>query len=164
MKPINKWQIALQDYRAQLNGLQGSLSEDSYQFFDEADLHDGELLDLQIVDGSRPGPISEPSRPWATMFSYPVKASLSVLDGQGQVVWRVSYRAMRRVAIDFPTEDLLFHQEGAGFGDWGYHELTDAGNGFLRHEVLFSSGAMLLFEFKEVAVNCVPRSSVPTPS
>jgi hypothetical protein len=45
---------------------------------------------------------------------------------------------------------------------WGYHELTDVGDGFLRHEVLFSSGATLLTEFRELTVTKVEseRSSI----
>jgi hypothetical protein len=70
---------------------------------------------------------------------------------------------LRRLAIDFPTDEPLFYREGAGFGDWGYHELTDAGDGCMRHEVLFSSGAVLLFEFKEVVVTCVSPDNYGSP-
>jgi len=72
--------------------------------------------------------------------------------------WKVSYNTVRRVMIDFPSEQPLFYQQGEGFGDWGYHELTDAESGFLRHEVLFASGAVLLFEFREVVVTSMARS------
>jgi hypothetical protein len=41
--------------------------------------------------------------------------------------------------------------------DWGYHELTDAGDGFLRHEVLFSWGGTLLTEFRELKVTKIER-------
>jgi len=63
------------------------------------------------------------------------------------------------VFVDFPSEELLFHSEGSGFGDWGYHELTYCGGEFLRHEVSFSSGAMLLFEVKQLEVQCEHRST-----
>ena len=45
-----------------------------------ADVHDGELLDLVILDGSRPAPLSEPVRTWTTPRNHPVRVKLSVLD------------------------------------------------------------------------------------
>ena len=145
-------------YREQLESLRTRLNEDAFHFFMDADVHDGELLELGIEDGSRPAPLSEPVRPWTTPGDYPVRVRLAVLDGLDKLIWKVSYNTVRRVIIDFPSEQPLFYQQGEGFGDWGYHELTDAESGFLRHEVLFASGAVLLFEFREVVVTSMARS------
>ena len=151
--------LATEQYVAQLTQLQSRLNPEAYKFFAEADVHDGELLDLVIEDGSRPAPLSQPPHPWKRTRKYPVAARLSVLDGWDRLVWKLSYKDVRRILVDFPSNDPLFHRDGDGFGDWGYHELTDAGNGFLRHEVLFCTGAELIFEFKEITVECLPRSS-----
>jgi hypothetical protein len=78
------------------------------------------------------------------------------LDTHDQNVWNIVYAATRSVLVDFPSNDPLFNGSLGGFDDVGYHELTDAGDGFLRHEVLFSSGAVLAFEFKNVAISSVP--------
>ena len=152
------WREADTAYRAQLAMLAPRLNEGVYQFFSEADVHDGELLALQIEDGSRPAPADAPNRPWKRSQQYPVTIRLSVLDSYGKDVWELYYKLIRRVVIDYPSSDPLFYQTGEGFGDWGYHELTDAGDGFLRHEVLFATGAILLFEFKEVEVSRSCRS------
>ena len=74
-----------------------------------------------------------------------------VLDGDDKFVWNLSYRGVRRFVIDYPSEDPMFYFEGQGFGDWGYHELTDAGDGYLRHEILFATGSTILLESKTVA-------------
>jgi hypothetical protein len=145
-------------YREQLQSLRTRLSEDAFHFFMDADVHDGELLELVIEDGSRPAPLSEPARPWNTPKDFPVRVRLSVLDALDKLVWTLSYNTVRRVMVDFPSEQPLFYQEGGGFGDWGYHELTDAGSGFLRHEILFASGAVLLFEFAGIAATSTPRT------
>jgi hypothetical protein len=55
------------------------------------------------------------------------------------------------------VNDSFVLQRRRGFGDWGYHELSDAGGGFLRHEVLFATGVILLFEFKELDVSFSAR-------
>lgn len=137
------------------------MSEEAYLFFDEADVHDGELLELRLVDASRPAPLSDPSRPWRTVVTFPVKAELAVLDAADQFVWHVSYSTLRRVTVDYPGEQALFYQTGEGFGDWGFHELTDAGNGCLRHEILFATGSVIAFEFKDFFVNKTPARSLP---
>ena len=147
-----QWQQAFREYRLQLATLRDRLNEETLSFFEEPDVHDGELLELRLIDGSRPAPLSEPGRPWNTITSYPVRAELAVLDAMDQFVWHVSYSILRRVVIDYPSEEAPFYQAGEGFGDWGYHELTDAGDGFLRHEVLFRSGATLAFEFRNITV------------
>jgi hypothetical protein len=152
------WRQANDKYQAQLEALKPRLNPNAHTFFLEADVHDGELLDLVVEDGSRPAPLSEPVRPWKATIRYPIKASLTVLDGNDRFVWKLSYAFVRRLVIDFPSSDPLFYSEGEGFGDWGYHELADAGNGFLRHEILFATGAVLLFEFKDIAITCMPRS------
>jgi hypothetical protein len=91
-----------------------------------------------------------------------VRVELTILDAWDKYVWQVMYSSTRSVLIDFPSDDPLFNRGLGGFDDLGYHELTDAGNGFLRHEVLFSSGAILAFEFKDVAISSAPARAPRT--
>jgi hypothetical protein len=84
------------------------------------------------------------------------------LDANDKTVWQVVYSTTRSVLVDFPSSDPLFNRGLGGFDDLGYHELTDAGGGFLRHEVLFSSGAVLAFEFKSVVVSSTPARPLQT--
>ena len=85
---------------------------------------------------------------------------MTVLDAYDEYVWRLSYLNLRRVLVDFPSDPPLFYRTGEGFGDWGYDELTDGSDGFLRHEVLFRSGSTLLFEFKGIQISKRPRSEL----
>jgi hypothetical protein len=150
------WQQPFDQYNAELQQLRNRIDPSAFHFFSDADVHDGELLNLVITDGSRPAPLSDPPQPWDSKLDYPVRANLEVLDSYEKLVWKVSYEALRRVLVDYPTDTPLFYRGGEGFGDWGYHELSDAGEGFLRHEILFATGAVLLFEFKDVAVSSRP--------
>jgi hypothetical protein len=76
--------------------------------------------------------------------------------------WTLRYAHIRRILVDFPTDTPLFFDPGGGFEDWAYHELSDVGDGFLRHEVLFSSGAGVLVEYRDVSVERVDRPIPPT--
>ena len=155
------WQKVYEEYRAQLQKLQPRLANDVYDFFAEADVHDGELTDLSVSDGRKPGPVlSESKTPWTELKNYPVAVTLEVLESDEKITWRLSYKKVRRLVVDFPTQEPLFYGPGEGFGDWGYHELSDAGDGFFRHEVLFATGVSLLFEFKEISVSSSARQSL----
>jgi hypothetical protein len=148
-----QWQQAFEAYRHNLETLRERVGDAAYKFFAEIDVHDAELLDVRIVDGSRPAPLGEPARPWQSLTAFPVRAEMGILDAQDEYVWRLVYSSTRTVLIDFPSGDPLFNRGVAGFNDLGYHELTDAGGGFLRHELLFSSGAIVAFEFKDIAIS-----------
>jgi hypothetical protein len=142
-------------YRAELELLRDRLDPVVFSFFAEADVHDGELLDLTVLDGNRPAPLGEPAREWVYGPGFPVRVGLRVLDAYDRLVWTLGYSAVRRLVVQYSTEADLFPSGsggGFGFGDWGYHELRDAGAGFLAHEVLFATGSTLLVEFQEVAV------------
>src|SRR5215813_5249482 len=155
----DRWQEVFHEYRTQLEALRPRLTEQAYAFFTDESLHDGELLELRVIDGSRPAPLNaEVRRPWHSSNDNPVRVEMTVLDAYD--VWRLSYAHLRRVMVDFPSDQRLFRGAGEGFGDWGYDELTDGGDGFLRHEVLFASGSTLLFEFKGVGISRTSRESV----
>jgi hypothetical protein len=157
-----QWVRAFEEHRANLEGLRGRVGEQVHDFFANTDIHDAELLDVHIIDGSRPAPLCEPARPWQSLTAHPVRVKLMILDALDQYVWRVVYSSTRLVLIDFPSDDPLFNRGGGGFEDLGYHELTDAGDGFLRHEILFSSGAILAFEFKDVVISStLARAAIP---
>jgi hypothetical protein len=156
-----QWRAALVDYRAQLQALQPRLSALAFEFFADAAVHDGTLQHFRIGDrDSETAPVlvrrPRGDEEWYSR-DYPVVVDLQVAEGGGPTRWHLAYRYVRRVLADFPTERPLFYDDGDGFEDWGYHELTDAGDAFLRHEVLFSSGATLLTEFREITVTKVER-------
>jgi hypothetical protein len=151
------WRADLEKYSQELKAILARHPADFRSFFEAADVHDGELLSCNILDGGRIPSANEKPRPWNNETPFPVAVELEVLEATGKVSWKLRYSLCRRAAIDFPTDSPLFHTEGHGFGDWGYHELSDLGNGFLRHEVLFASGSTILVEFKELRVEKVPR-------
>jgi len=145
----SNWQTAYDKYLQQLTWLRDRISAEAYRFFAEADLHDGAFLKLELEGGS------------AQNYSYPVRAKLIAKDASGHFFWQMSYGILRRVIIDYPSRSPLFYSSGEGFGDWGYHELTDAGDGFLRHEILFATGSGILFEFKEFSATREPAKTLP---
>ena len=152
------WGKALRAYREQLETMRAKLPQQVFAFFDRADIHDGELLRLDIRDGSRPAPLDQLPRPWIVPGDHPVRVELAILDTYDKLVWTLRYGAIRRILVDFPSARPLFHTDGEGFGGDGCHELTDCGDGFFRHEILFASGATVLVEFKDVDVRSRARA------
>jgi hypothetical protein len=157
--PAASWGKALRAYREQLETLRTALPEPVFAFFDRADIHDGELLHLDIRDGSRPAPLDQLPRPWIVPGDHPVRVDLAILDTYDKQIWGLRYSAIRRILVDFPSKQPLAYQDGDGFGDIGVHELTACGDGFFRHEILFATGATLLVEFKEVDLHSRMRQA-----
>jgi hypothetical protein len=141
-----KWQIAYDQYQQQLTQFRERLGAEAYGFFAEADLHDGAVVKLELEGGS------------PRNHSYPASAKLIASEASDDFLWEISYRSLRHVLIDYPSQNPLFYSAGEGFGDWGYHELSDAGDGFLRHEILFATGSVIAFEFKELSAKRQSRT------
>ena len=137
------WSQSLQEYRQQAEQLRHRVPAKAFEFFIDAPTHDGALRSFCVAQ--------EEIEPWdgSSETKYPVRVELTMAEESG-TVWHVKYRQVRRVVIDHPSSEPLFVICGEGFGDWGYDEITDAGDGFLRHEVLFATGATLLVEFRGV--------------
>lgn len=138
-------------YRRELETLRNRVGPEEFAFFLDADVHDAELLEFTVLDGSRPAPLGSRGREWHNDEEFPVRVVLRVLDGRDKYVWTLRYWDVRRVETRFSSDPIWRR----GFDDWGYHELTDAGDEFLRHEVLFASDSSLLVEFRGVGVERV---------
>jgi hypothetical protein len=156
--PAPGWDKARRAYRTQLAALRPQFAPDVFAFFEHADIHEGELLRIDVADGSRAGPLDQPLRPWTRPRNHPVRVELVLLDVYDRLVWTLHYATVRRVVIDFPSMLPLAYRDGEGFGAIGFHELTACGAGFYRHALLFASGATLLVEFKDVTVRSDERT------
>lgn len=142
------WNKARRAYWKQLDALRPRFAPDVFAFFERADVHEGMLLHVDVSDGCKP--VAPRSR--ASLPGHPVRVELALQDVYERLVWTLRYAAVRRVLIDFPSAAPLLLQDWTGFGALGFHELTDCGGGFFRHEILFASGATLLVEFRDIDV------------
>jgi hypothetical protein len=135
-------------YRRELEALRDRFDPEVFHFFGEADVHDGELLEFTVTDGSRSAPLGSPARKWERAPGFPVTVVLRVLDSWDRYVWTLRYSGVRRVETHYAADSKW----GGGFDDWGYHELSHVGGDFFRHEVLFATDSILLVEFRQVDV------------
>ena len=137
------WRKGLRAYREQLETLRPCFPDEVFAFFDRADIHEGELLRLDIGDGGEP-----------------VRVALAIRDVYDRQSWTLQYGSARRAVVEVPPPR---QHDGEGFGEVACHELTDCGEGYFRHEILFASGATLLFEFREIAVQRSERDGGQAP-
>ena len=160
-----RYQEAFAAYAQELESLRPRLSAEVFGFFQNADVHDGALIHFRVrdFDPLAPKPVASAATadaevhdaegPWEGPFRVTVELAVAEWN---RTEWALRYAGIRRILIDFPS-DPLFFKPGDGFEDWGYHELSDAGEGFLRHEILFSSGSVVLIEFRDMSVDRVDR-------
>jgi len=62
-------------------------------------------------------------------------------------------RNIDKIELNFPGKMKLFPTGISNLGDWGYDELTSVANGLFRHEILFSSDATIIIDFRQVSVH-----------
>lgn len=140
-------------YRDELEQLRARLGSETYKFFTSENLHDGRILSFEVGDGinhkvggSKPFDIN--ARQTAVRIRM-VGANIDVL-------YTLSYKGIRKVVFDFPSDNPLFYAEGDNIGDWGYDEISALDEKYLRHEVLFSSGTSVTIEFKKFSFSKEP--------
>jgi hypothetical protein len=135
-----EWDENAAEYRTQLEELRKRLSKNAQRFFSSVDLHDGLLLSFSVGDD-----LEERQDP--KVYKRKASALLKVRSWKNSCIYFLRYAGVKRCVVDFPSDSPLFSEGRNGFDDWGYDELTDAGEGCLRHEILFASGAVILIEF-----------------
>jgi hypothetical protein len=135
-------------YTEQLEQLRPRITQQTYRFFKKENLHDGRLLAFaagdaldHYVHGAKPFDIN----------AHNTSVVMKVLGQDLDLLYTLKYTKVRKVVFDFPSDETLFHNEGSHIGDWGYDELTAADDLYLRHEVLFASGTIILIEFRRFA-------------
>jgi hypothetical protein len=143
----------MQEYIAQLERLRPRLSQQTYYFFKEENLHDGRLLEFLAGDGV--GHDIHSSPPF-DINAHNSSVTMRLLGADLDLLYTLTYSGVRKALFDFPSDDPLFHDEGGHIGDWGYDELTAVDDAYLRHEVLFASGTIIQIEFKHFSYNKEP--------
>ena len=172
MGASRRWDENWDAYVRELESLRDRLRPDVFDFCRNADVHDGALVHLHIRDFDplcpQPDPPSDDAdadenddRPREGPYRVTVELKVATSIDRFDIEWTLRYAHIRRIVLDFPTTSPLFYNPGGGFESWGYHELGDAGEGFLRHEILFSSGSVVLIEFRDLTVERIERPPSP---
>lgn len=153
---LGTWDARFESYRANLTTILPQLRPSARRFFRDALLlHDGTLTRMELGDRTDDA-IGRATRNIANRRKLTVR--LFVLsDTVDQHCYILEYKNVKRIDVNFPGRLGLFPSGmHTNFGDWGYDELTSPEKGLFRHEVLFSSGATIAVEFRDVSVRRKP--------
>jgi hypothetical protein len=152
---LKSWDSRLKAYRQNLKKVLPGLNSQAQRFFRDAlILHDGTLTRMEV--GDRIGNVDGGAgRDLVNRRGAAVR--LFVLsDIVNQRCYILEYKNIKRVELNFPGRVVLFPiGTNANFGDWGYDELTSPEKGLFRHEILFSSGATIAIDCREISVRRV---------
>ena len=145
------WRRRVSAYWRQFGRLRKRLNAQTWRFFSKVNMHDGTVVTLQLIERAGTA-IRKHGRRRKTPDGMEVRleavpyASL----GRKRSPYILRYRQVRRLVVDFPSDQPAFWGPGQGLGDWGYDELTAAGREYLRHEILFASGSTILVECRSI--------------
>lgn len=131
-----EWARNVEEYRVQLAGLLPRLSANAARFFSKVSLHDGTLVSFAVGDAFA-------SNGGLTLRKRQTRVQMTVLSANNGATYVLNYSGIRRCSVDYPGSPSVFYEKGDHFGDWGYDELTAAGEGLFQHEILFESGATI---------------------
>ena len=136
-----------QEYRQELEETSVKTHPQAYEFFKTGERHDGRLISFTVGDAINHD-VHGPTK--FDINSRDTTVEIKLLSPYLNTLYTLSYSGVRKAVFDYPSDDPLFHYEGGRIDDWGYDEVTAVDEGFLRHEVLFSSGTTILIEFTDL--------------
>jgi hypothetical protein len=150
---LGTWDRRFEAYQTNLKPILPKLNPRARRFFQHAlVLHDGTLTRMEVGDRiSDAG--GKATRNIANRRQLVVR--LFVLsDRIDQHCYTLEYKNIDRIELNYPGKVKLFPiGMFSNLGDWGYDELTSVANGLFRHEILFSSGATIIIDFRQVSVH-----------
>jgi hypothetical protein len=149
---IASWDIRLKDYRRNLKKIMPGLNSQAQRFFRDAlILHDGTLTRMEV--GDRIGNVDGKAGRDIVNRRETVVRLFVLSDRVDQHCYILEYKNIKRIELNFPGKIVLFPiGTYSNFGDWGYDELTLPEKGIFRHEILFSSGATIAIDCREISV------------
>lgn len=130
-----KWLLNMKAYKAQFNKVESCLSKRVFALFSRSVFHDGEVTGIH--------------------FTSPQKILLTLKNWDFEYV--LMFGGVRAWYINFDTRhDCL--SLGRMF-EWGYDELTKLDDGFVKLEILFSSGGTCIIEFRKLQIKSNKKTS-----
>lgn len=141
-------------YYDQLAGLRPRMSAAAYFFFSKVNTHHATLLSAEFGDDIEERHVAGRTD---VVNQRRIRVRLLLEDGRTA---EIVYRRVRKAVFDYSMDDAWHSPERNAVDDLLNHELTDAGDGFMRHECLFSSGSTLLVELRDLTCRVRGRRSV----
>jgi len=154
------WKKNFQRYRQSLKRVLPGLNAEARRFFQEAQLlHDGTLNRMEVGDQINRVAGPRQTTDWDRRNA---QVRLFVLPRIGNYIYELNYKSVSDVRLEFPGKSSLF-PAGAfpNFGDWGYDELSRVRDGVFLHDILFSSGASICIQFRDLAVRRKRMKGLP---
>ncbi len=129
-KANRKWDENEALYHQRFQKLKDKLPRQVFDLYNSRSFHDSNLIEVKINQLD-------------TNTKRPINVEITLTDGES--CWRIIYKKIIKLQIDYSENDTLFRSQG--FGDWGYEKILDVNEDVLSHEILFSSGSKILVHF-----------------
>jgi hypothetical protein len=122
-------------YWEQLKTLETRMSKRSFKFFSKHSFHDAKVESFSIIN----------TRDNRTT-KYPTRIEAILCEGNG-ITYKVIWDKVISFQFKFQAEESI---NWIGLDDWIYDEITSFNNESLNHEILLSSGAIIIINFRRI--------------
>lgn len=140
-----KWNKNLESYWDYIKSIEPKLKGHAKRFFPKMSLHDGTLKQFSIGDI-----LPKKGHRASSVGTY---AEFQILLPDSDKLVILKYKNIRKCNIDYPSDFPLFLNDNNSFGDWGYDEFKLLDDSWMQHEILFSTGMVIIMEFKKFTYN-----------
>ncbi|MGE6228447.1 hypothetical protein [Paenibacillus chitinolyticus] len=130
-KAEEEWNQNSKQYWDQYKLLENKLPKEIFDFFKQKDFHDFRLKEYKIIHHK---------------YGEGTPVNLHLLLTNDEETWLLEYSSIKKMKIDFETEELR------GFDDFGYQEFLEVDEETISHEILFASGAQVLIHFQRNSI------------
>jgi hypothetical protein len=150
---LGTWDSRLKAYQTNLKSILPKLNSGARRFFQNVlVLHDGTLTRMEV--GDRISDVAGKTTRGIANRRQLVVRLFVLSDRVDQHCYTLEYKDIDKIELNYPGKIKLFPiGMFSNLGDWGYDELTSVANGLFRHEILFSSGATIIIDFRQVSVH-----------
>ena len=154
-KANREFELRCVRYRKQLQAIESRVSKTAWKVISQLNTHDATLLSIQAGDFVSGTPAE--TVPAFLVNRRRTSVSLRFADQAGDV-YRLTYRGIRELTLNFSETHRWMGSGQKSFGDWYVDEWALAGKKHLSHEVLFASGAGFRIVFEHVTAVRRPRT------
>jgi len=126
-------------YQKYLKRVRPQLTKSAKNFFGKVNLHDGALISFSTGD------VIKRKKHFVSPKSF---AEINVVESTGKYVYTLLYAELRKCLVDYHPDAPHSAGDYWTYDDWGYDEFSLTRDKWMRHEILFLSGATILLEFR----------------
>ncbi len=143
----NKWKENINKYTEYINKISSRIPKRFYTMYKKEHLNGDNLIDLKIENKGKKYFQKETNEIHLLIKKNELEITINLLC-PSKFIYTLKYGKVKGYTLKYPSDNPVPFAEGDGIGSWGYDELELLKDGYLKHEIMFHSGTIIIIVFK----------------